>query len=54
MISAFFVATVGVTPGAFFLIIMISLDMNTAVAVATGIFLVMITAGSATINLLVF
>ena len=54
MLSAFLVATVGVTPGAFFLIIMVSLEMNTAVAVATGIFLVMITAGSATINLLVF
>ena len=45
---------VGVTPGAFFVIFLVALDINVATATATGLFLVMMTAASATINSIVF
>ena len=54
IVSAFLVAAVGVTPGSFFITLMVALDYNIAVASATGVFLVMITAVSATINTIVF
>ena len=54
VVCAFLVAVVGVTPGSVFVPLLITLGYNVAVASSTGIFLVMITAGSATINAIVF
>ena len=54
IVSAFLVAVVGVTPGYFFVTLMVTLEYNIAVATATGMFLVMLTAVSGSINMIVF
>ena len=54
LICGFLVATMGFGPGALFAPLLLSMDINAAVAAATSLYLTMFTAGSATLNTMVF
>ena len=53
-VSALLAAAVGIGPGAVFAPVMIQLDMHTAVASSTAMYLTMFTTVAATINMLIF
>jgi len=53
-VGAFLATSVGIGPGAVFTPVMIQLDMHSAVASSTGMYLTMLTTIAATVNMLVY